>query len=208
MWRAILGRSTRAAMRVSVDRMRNPRWLALPFSFAIVACGSTVATTSDGGTSTADDAQAADASEASAPLPPLAPSPKKVTCGASTCDSPAFCCYSSVAPGGAADHCETVRASCQAPAIGCDETADCGGDELCCTGTAVLPRDAGTSGFQAATCTKKNAPGSCNPTPGVGNSSVQACQSGAECLNGEPCVVQRCFGRALATCGPNTGCQP
>ncbi len=179
-----------------------------------VACGTSSPVGAGASDASADGSfdagETRDAADAAQPpkLSPSPPDPGKVICGASTCDTPAqLCCFSSVAPGGAANHCEVTRAACAAPSVACDETADCAAGEICCTGVAVLPRDAGVSGFEATSCVPKDAPGSCKPVPGVGNSSVQACKTDAECLNGQKCIVQDCFGRALMTCGPDAQCR-
>jgi hypothetical protein len=177
---------------------------------AIAACG-----TDGSGTPTSDasadgsplDGGKADASKEAAALVPAAPDPGKLACGSETCDVPgSVCCFSSIAPGGAADHCEPNATACGAPNVHCDETADCASGQVCCTGTAVLPRDASVEGFEASTCMDAtSAP--CIERPGVGSSSIQVCKSDSECKNGKACVVQSCFGRTLQTCGADPSCK-
>jgi hypothetical protein len=135
----------------------------------------------------------------------LTPDPNQIQCGLEVCTTPAeVCCYESVTPGGS-DHCAPAG-NCLAPNRVCDEAADCPSGQVCCTGAAVLPANATVGGFTGTTCLDANAPGSCVPMPGVGNSSVMACKDNAEC--GElSCITEDCWGYPLSTCGGSVDCK-
>jgi hypothetical protein len=179
----------------------------------VLSCGTTSTSTSptgagDASVDSASDAGAPADASADAPLVPAAPDPGKLACGGETCTVPgSVCCVSSIAPGGAADHCAIDGTACGAPNDGCDETADCGQGQICCTGAGALPLDASVSGIEVTFCIDQSEPTSCIPHAGVGNSSIQVCKTDAECKNGQPCALQRCFGRVLQTCGPDPECK-
>jgi hypothetical protein len=191
---------------------RVPSWVFAALAASLLACGSSSSapsgSASDASTDAITDGAALVDSGVDAPPVPAPPDPGKLVCGTDACTVPgAVCCYSSLAPGGAADHCAAGQAVCGAPNDECDETADCAAGQVCCTGVAALPQDASVGGFESTFCIDESSPGSCIPRAGVANSSVQACKTDAECKNGRPCTVQRCFGRVLETCGPDPECK-
>jgi hypothetical protein len=171
----------------------------------LVGCGASSAP-SPGVDSGVPDATSSDSGTAppeagnDASCGPGSPTPGQVRCGTTQCATPAeVCCYDQGGP-----RCATA-ASCNASSIACEESTDCAPTgSYCCSATGVLQPDASFSQVTVVTfCTTD--PTMCLPQPGVGNSSVLACEVDSECAGtGSTCVSHVCdFGQCVRLCGPS-----
>jgi hypothetical protein len=123
--------------------------------------------------------------------------PGKITCGATTCSTPAdICCIES--DSGACQ--PSVSSTCNGLRVACDETSDCAPGQNCCIVTndivpAVGPPMSTTAGY---TCS----PASCAQYGYmIHRVTFQACKTSADCKSPDTCVVQTCGGREFQTCG-------
>jgi hypothetical protein len=175
------------------------RHLVLPGVAAFSALALVGACVSLDGVASGGGADVADASDGSVPAAdtgvdagevPVS-TPGEVVCGPTQCSLPSTCCATfPPSPGGAiATKCQAAADTCAGYAVTCDERADCVKGTCC----ILLGDGGGGGGDRRAACTPV-----CT--------SIQACRTDAECLDGKTCQHLTCFGLRLWVCGPNNLC--
>jgi hypothetical protein len=126
--------------------------------------------------------------------------PKSVTCNGMPCAVPDnYCCDQGMLPKPGVEKCvPNSVSSCGGMRRSCDETADCGVGEACCTAvSAAFAFTYSTQCAPAANCT------------GMDPYMYRHCKSSSECPMGVTCVAQLCQGHMVQTCGgiPAQRCQ-
>jgi hypothetical protein len=158
--------------------------------------GSTTTTTSN----STNDAQAWDGGL-------LASTPGAIRCGDTTCDPKLdYCCLrvdGDPITNGCSSRDSTACANGSQVRRSCDQTSDCGPNELCCTGSWSGPPQSLGSSCQ---------PASQWPDAGCGPDVYVTCGSDSDCtaVGESPCVAQKCRGDIYQTCGlmPSEACDP
>ena len=137
----------------------------------------------------------------------LPPTPGLVRCGEIVCADGYQCCVREERGDPASIGCDRRPSTVCDGSSGrreCDETADCGQDELCCWGVVYRP-----PATLASYCYSPSTGGgatSCPPLDLIG------CGSEADCdaVGAPACVAQQCRGDIIQTCGyiPSDSCPP